>query len=195
MSHLWNFVSFDKKCFDSLFGAKTQAAYETIIAADAAANGVDELDDEEELALCRRLSEQGIFYDGLDEYSADQLDEIICCLFSPDGLEEELNIEYESPDGVHYSTITELVSRLPPATSPNLSQLLNGLRYGTNTLQGNYLILSPEQQQTLLGEIKQAYAAAVTWSDEVHRDITQECLIDVLETIINKGRYCFAHQG
>lgn len=147
------------------------------------------------MPLCQRLAERGIDYRGLDGESAELLDELLGQLFSPDGLEEALDLQYESPDGVHYRTIKELISRLPAGQARQLPLLINGHRYGTTQHEGNYLILSPQEQQALLQEIEQAYDAASDWSDEEHRDITQDCLIDVLQTIIEQDRYCFARQG
>jgi hypothetical protein len=194
MSYLWHFASFNNESFNKIIGSGSADAEQLII--DAVTWDEWHNDMSVVTQLAAHLVACGADYSELNEDNAEILDEIVKMLFSPEGLEEQFGLEYESPDGIHYTTIAELIERNGgEENSPCLKLLKKGRRLDGSKCIGDYLILEPKEIQALLEEAQKAFNANINWSDEAHKTIAKECLIDVLNKIKEKGKYLVGIQG
>jgi hypothetical protein len=192
MSYAWSFHSFSIPKFQHYFGHASLQEVEEMVA--AATWEEREYGDEENPTdlepierIVRRVATGGISYAGLSSDDARTLDECIAVLFSPEGLEEQLEIGPESPDGVHPTIIEELLRRAEGRVELRyLPMLRHGWRYGGNDLavRCEYVLLHPEHLQPLADEISSVVALPLPWSEGHVPEVVDECLVQVLQAVI-----------
>ncbi|MCE9555666.1 MAG: hypothetical protein K8T91_20140 [Planctomycetes bacterium] len=194
MSHLWSFQSFAQPKLDALVGSGDAEAEKAVI------EGVtwDEWGDMVMIeGLARNLVRSGANYEGLTSKESKTLDEIIAMLFSPEGLEERLEVEYESPDGVHPAVIQELLNRSPdPRELRMLPFLESGRRLGESAPSDcEYCIFSPTEVQTLHREVEQIMSLPSAWSEDYMPDLVKEWILDLLAAVRDKKKALAALLG
>lgn len=197
MSYLWHFYSYSKPALDAVVGSKDAEIEQTVVEA-VTWDDWDEGNTADMERLGRRLIESTAPYEGLPEADAKTLDEVIKMLFSPEGLEEQLEIEPESPDGVHESVIEELISRGGPAIKPALLPILQkrGRRYGQSTpTLCEYCLLDTTEVCMLQQEVTELRSSSMPWSDPAIAAVVDECLLAPLESAKAKGKSLFGHLG
>jgi hypothetical protein len=196
MSYAWTFHSFSLEKFQRYFGQASPQEVEEMVAAATwqelgSGNDEDAADLEPIEETVRRIATHGISYEGLSSDDARTLDECIAVLFSPEGLEEQLEISHESPDGVHPTIVEELLRRAEGRLELRyLPVLRQGWRYGSGDLAANcqYVLLHPEHLQPLADEIAEVIALPLPWSENSLPGIVEECLSQVLQTVIAKNK-------
>jgi hypothetical protein len=110
MSSRWSFYSFSKPRWDAIFGGGLQGAEDEIVQSatwDRSAGN----DEQVSIRLAQTIVRRGISYRGLSAAEADELDAIIAGFFCPEGLEDLLGYDYESPDGLSMVVVDALVDR------------------------------------------------------------------------------------
>lgn len=138
----------------------------------------------------RCIATGGISYAGLSPDDARMLDDCIAVLFGPEGLETQLEIRPESPDGIRPRTIEELLRRAEGRLDLRyLPMLRHGKRYGASDLAVScqYVLLHPEELQPLAEEIASVVALPLPWSESYVPDVVDKCLVQVLQTVILKN--------
>jgi hypothetical protein len=122
------------------------------------------------------------------------LDTIVMGFFCPEGLEECLGFEYESPDGLHLSVVKELIARGKGEELPFLSLLTTGRRLngrGVPDVDSRYLVLTPDEVSQLRAETQHLLEGPARWSAPSVPLVTRNCLLDVLTSVVAKNR-CLA---
>jgi hypothetical protein len=192
MSYAWSFHSFSIQKFQHYFGhASPQEVEEMVAAATWEEREYGENEDAADLEpierAVRRVATGGISYAGLSTDDARTLDECIAVLFSPEGLEQQLEIGHESSDGVHPTIIEELLRRAEGHVELRyLPGLRHGWRYGATDLAVSceYVLLHPEHLQPLADEVASVVALPLPWSEGYVPEIVDECLVQVLQAVI-----------
>jgi hypothetical protein len=110
MSAGWSFYSFSGPRWDAVFGGGLQGAEDQVIQSATWDRSVRN-DEQVSIRLARTIVRSGISYRGLSAAEADELDAIIAGFFCPEGLEDLLGYDYESPDGVSMAVVNALVDR------------------------------------------------------------------------------------
>ncbi|HLM58708.1 MAG TPA: hypothetical protein VK422_21570 [Pyrinomonadaceae bacterium] len=187
MSYSWSFHSFSEEAFRNVFGGSSPERAGEFLRSATSAGGVSPAI----APAARSMLTSGISYLGVSRDAARAMDEAIKFAFSPEGLEAELGIEHLSPDGIHPSTIAELVRRLD-APAPLLSCLLRGRRFGqTEPADCGYCIFRPDEISAVLNETRGAFAASAPWSAEYMPELLRECLVEPFEAAESAGRPVF----
>ena len=143
----------------------------------------------EEVVRC--VATGGLSYSGLTAEQAAMLDQRLMVLFSPEGLEAQLEIEPESPDGVHPSIIEELLQRAQGRVELSyLPVLLHGWRHGVGDLTAKceYVLLYPEHLPPLAAEIDAVVKLALPWSESYVPEVVDKCLVQVVRNVIPKQK-------
>jgi len=203
MSYAWSFQSFSFDKFQHYFGHARAAEVEEMVTAatwEAREEGDDEAGTDLEAmeVVVRRVATSGLSYAGLSGDEARILDDCIAVLFSPEGFEEQLEIEHESPDGVHPTIIEELLRRAEGRVELRyLPVLRHGWRYGAGDLEAHceYALLQPEHLQPLADEIATVVALPSPWSGSHVPEVVDECLAQVLKTVVPKKKGLAAFLG
>jgi hypothetical protein len=229
----WMIKTFDRARWDRLFGGGDPDAEQKIVDAmlwendgyfdDDAANlqpgpNRDQVlgsrEGQQAQTLARHLARTGFTYEGLGAAQQVQLDELGCHLGSPEGLGDELGVQWHSPDFFHQSVASELFDRTGnnPSWSSRISffglmgrqpprlpvrylpLLLTGRRFGTEaeptkSYAAYYVILSPAEVVALKREAEMARDASIPWRDKWGRTTTEEYLLAPLSEVIASGRW------
>jgi hypothetical protein len=199
MSYLWSFYSYDPVEYQRYLtgqGALSQENALALLDWDAEAFGGSDAVE----WLASHLSLSGLSYEGLVDIAPGQLDAVVPALFSPEGLERELAVEPESPEGVHSSAFSELVARCASTDRP--ARLLTILARGGRRANGEepqaaceYCLLSPDEVKTMLGEVDVAFSVDTPWSAAYQPQLVDECLRQVLRRVVAKGKALAALLG
>lgn len=168
MSAAWSFCSVDPQKWDALVAGRSNIQESDIVESATWDDAYENTPLWESLA--RRIAAGGITYDGLISSQALELDSIIYGFFSPEGLEKQLDIEYESPEGVHISTVQSLLAKPgkgllarifgkpePPTQLSLLPVLLTGRRLNGKTdmnLDERYVVFSSSELPVFHDEAK-----------------------------------------
>jgi hypothetical protein len=115
MSTRWNFHSFAGPRWDAVFGGGLPGAEDHVIQSVTWDRTIWK-DEQVPIGLAQTIVRNGISYDGLSAQEADLLDAIIVGFFCPEGLEDLLGLEYESPDGLSMAVVEALVERAAEAS-------------------------------------------------------------------------------
>lgn len=194
MSYLWHFYSFSKPALDRVIGSGTEDSKTLVVDAVTWDEWHNDMSKVKEIAI--GIVDRGVNYAALSEKDREILDEIIKLIFGPEGLWEHLEVEPESPEGIHWNTINELIQRAGGEEKAKYLRLLkNGRRLDSSDYAGNYVILSPEEVSALLEEAAQAYNAMQKWSNDEDKEIAKECLLNVLMKVRQKGKHLVGIQG
>jgi len=182
MSYLWNFKSFSWPKFEAIVGSG-DSSHEQLVVEAVTWDDWGDMDVIERLA--RVLVRSGPSYDSLSSEEATDMDDLVSMLFGPEGLEEELEIEYESPDGLHPSVVKELLDRARDRVEVHYLPILNGgRRLGlTELTHCEYCLLRATEVSALRKEVEQVVALPVSWSESYVPDLIDECLVSVLKTV------------
>ncbi len=194
MSYLWSFSSFDPARFTRLLGPRpglNEDDFRDML-------GWDDLDAQDRVVmgkLISHLATSGFTYAGLDHRMVQGLDAVVPILFSPEGLEAELDIRAVSDRGVHPSVLKELLRRAAGAglDAPLLTLLETGGRR-TNAKDVataepcEYCILQPKEAVALLAEVHVAAELDAPWSSADVLEIVERGLIDALERVTLRNR-------
>jgi len=192
MSYAWSFQSFSVEKFKHYFGHATPEEVEAMVAAatwQEKADG-DTVDLRPIEEVVRRVATSGLTYAGLTPEQAKILDQRLMVLFSPEGI-EDLEIEPESPDGVHPNIIQELIQRAQGRVELRcLPVLVHGWRHGEDSLAAKceYVILYPEILPMLAAEIEAVVKLPLPWSEDYVPEVVDECLLQVIRTVIPKKK-------
>ncbi len=194
MSYAWSFNSFAPANLQSIFGGGDSDMEAEIVEA-AMEEGLGEE------ALIERLAhilvQSKTPYAQLSVKEASALDELIAFLFTPEGLEEQLDVQPESPDFVHPSIIDELISRAAGRATLRLLPLLqSGRRLGESEPSDcAYCILSSAEVAQLQREVQQVMPLTVAWTEDYMPTVVQECLLDVLANVRDEQKALAAVLG
>lgn len=174
MSYLWSFHAFDADRLVTLFadprGEPTRRLLD-LTRWDGA--GFD--DPAYAATIAADFVRSGLSYDGLDAGATRVADGVVMLIFSPEGFEEELQVEHISPDGVHPTVIKELLGRTQRARL--LPTLVAGRRAGQEQSSDcEYCVLSPDEVTNLLEEIAEGMSAPGPWSTGYGAEVLDECL-------------------
>lgn len=194
MSYMWNFYSFSSLKFDAIAGSGDAGHEELIV--DAVT--WDDWGDMEAIErLAKAFVRSGPSYDTLSKDDASIMDGLIAMLFSPEGLEEELEIEPESPDGLHPSVVDEMIRRAEGQIELQLFPILNGgRRLGSDgPVHCEYFLLSCDEVGVLRSEVEQILALPGSWSESNVPDLINECLLDVLKEVEAKPKSLMGSLG
>ena len=110
--------------------------------------------------------------------------------FCPEGLEEELEVEYESPDFVAPAIVQEMLARAEGKIDPRYLRILErGRRYGQREHPpiNHYFLLRPEEVERFAGEMRRLYELPAPWDDADVAGIVSHCLLDDFETVAKQG--------
>src|SRR5215467_7238369 len=129
MSSQWYFYSFSKERWDAIFGGGLEGAEEKVIQSVTWDRGAWN-DERVPIRLAQTIVKKGISYDGLSARQAEYLDKVITGFFCPEGLEDLLRYEPESPEGLSTSIVNALVDRAGNATL--VHYLLIGRHYNAS---------------------------------------------------------------
>jgi hypothetical protein len=110
MSTRWSFYSFDRPRWDAIFGGGLEGAEDQVIQAVIWDRSVRR-DEQVLIRLAQTIVSSGISYRGLSAEEADDLDAIIVGFFCPEGRQDLLGYDNESPDGLSMAVVDELVDR------------------------------------------------------------------------------------
>lgn len=214
MTVAWSFYSFSKDRWDAIFGGGLEGAEAAVVqSATWDEDAWPEADREPRVRIARRIVRNGISYAGLSRKERELLDEMFLGFFCPEGLEELLGFEYESPDFVRMVLVDAVLARVAPRfKSPLLVRLFGrdgaagtvrllpllatGRRLnGSGKPRDPYLILSPEEVSQLHGEMGQAVSAPAPWPGAGWEESARRCLLDVFARVREKrkwlaGRFC-----
>ncbi len=181
MSISWSFVSISPDAAAKVFGPGDRDMIDAIRDALSWEHLYDaKLVEQYANAICsRELSETPL--DGMD---FETYGDVMCALLSPEGLEQLLQLESESPDFISRRTFEELASQCQ--SEGRESQLQ---RFVSNKL---VLILSKDDMETLKDEAQQAIDSDKEWSDDVNLSSVKEDLIDVMDGILKKEKIAVA---
>lgn len=182
MSYLWHFKSFSWTKLDGIVGGGDSSHEQLVV---EAVTWDDWGDMEVVERLARVLVRSGPSYDRLSSEEASVMDGLISMLFCPEGLEEELEIEYESPDGLHPSVVKELLDRAGDSVEIQYLPILNGgRRLGlTELTHCEYCLLCATEVSALRQEVEQVIALPGSWSESYVPDLIDECLVSVLKIV------------
>lgn len=197
MSIAWSFYSFDWSRWQSIFGGGGEDAERCVVESVTWDEGIYK-DVDAAVRIARQIVASGLSYEGLSPPEAKTLDKIVAGFFCPEGLEECLGFEYESPDGLSLNIVNELIARRASAEFPFLSLLTTGRRLnggGIPDVYSRYLILTQEEVSQLRAETEHLLHDPAPWSSPVVLQIACACLLDVLTSAAAKnkclaGRYC-----
>lgn len=189
MSYLWWFASFSKSQLDAVVGSADSSMEEAVIETAT----WDDFDDDEiaeRTRLARHLVRSRDVYDGLTDEEVKIMDAIVSGLFCTEGLEQELWLEYESPEGLHPSVIVEMLKRAKGKLDVSLLPILrSGRRLGqTSPTMCEYCVLNVEEIPALRGEVEAILALPGEWSAPYVAEEIEECLRSVLANVENKNK-------
>ncbi|MGH9857862.1 MAG: hypothetical protein ACRD4B_08465, partial [Acidobacteriota bacterium] len=139
MSYAWWFYSFSPEKFQAIFGQATDEQQKQLI--DSVTwNGRD---DPVAVNMVRNITRNGISYNDLSPKESSVLDEIVKLSMTPEGIADLLEVEPESPEGLHPSVITELLQRVEEKNAQSILCLfLRGRRVGAiETSDCEYIVL------------------------------------------------------
>ena len=148
--------------------------------------------------IARQIVANGLSYKGLSPAEAKTLDKIVTGFFCPEGLEECLGFEYESPDGLHLNVVKELIERSRDVNLPFLNLLTTGRRLndgGVPDARNRYLILTPAEVLQLRAETQHLLDVPTSWSSTSVSETVRSCFLNVLSSVASKhrslaGRHC-----
>jgi hypothetical protein len=190
VSYLWSFVTFDADRLLGLFGDPAGAATARLVeltASDGA--GFDDAAHAADVAT--RFAGSGLSYEGLDARDARVADGLVMLIFSPEGFERDLAVEYLSDEGVHPLEINELLARVPDARL--LPALILGRRAGEDeTSRCEYCVLAPDELGVLLQEIDSGLADDRPWPTAYGRATVQDHLRSPIERAVEQGSWVYA---
>jgi len=153
MSYLWSFATFDANRLLALFADPSGAATARLVELTAwEGAGFD--DPVHAADVAARFAGSGLSYEGLDARDARVADQLVMVMFSPEGFEPDLAVEYLSAEGVHPLEINELLARVPDARL--LPVLILGRRAGQLLDRGRKLLRTGRD---LFGRLSPAAAA------------------------------------
>ncbi len=189
MSYNWAFYSMPYQTFNKVVGGG-DPDIETRAIEAVTWEKLYKGDDEQIVCrLARSVIRNGIDYALLHEKEALMLDEVVRALFSSEGLAEDLELDPESPDGLHPSIVEELLSAAGNHELRLLPILTAGRRFRTTAPSScEYCILSTEEVSDLLSEVEQIITQAPKWSADYVPDVINECLCEPLASAKEKGR-------
>ena len=195
MSYLWHFQTFSLPKLQSYLGSDDQSKQDALLNAVLWDDLGEEGDELEKAA--RRIATQGLDYTGLDADEAEMTDEIVKMLPTPEGLEQEIELEYESDDGLHPNVVDELVKRAGASAGLSILPLLqSGRRYGqAQPANCEYCIFDLDELATLQGEVEQAMAQPGDWSASYVPEVIKECLLTPVHAARSKGKALFGLLG
>jgi len=207
MSMMWGFYSYSQARFDAFFGGGEPNAAQQILDALASAHGDDDEEDEddedgdeEDDAPCTSAESlkwaDRITRHGISREDVQGMDDVFQSLFSPDGLWEQLEMESESPDGLHPSVVAEMQQFADAESFSLLTVLDGGRRYGeTDDADCDYCFLSVAECEQLLSGVRQILAKGGPWSDRWMPKVIEECLAGPLQAAVSKKRPLFGTLG
>jgi hypothetical protein len=186
---MWSFYSYSPVQFASFFGSNQTDAVGQVVDAVTWDEGAWE-DVDAASSLAETIAMHGIRYTGLSDEEARMLDDMIPMLFSPQGLAEQLEVEAESPDGLHPSVVKELIRVGGKSASANLLRILvAGRRFGEQIPSDcGYCFLSTAETGGLLTEVRGVLAVGGPWSSSAVPEIVESCLAGVLESATKQQR-------
>jgi hypothetical protein len=174
LSYLWSFHSFDADRLATLF-ADPRDAPTTHVLELTQWEGAGFDDPEYAATIAAEFVGSGLSYEGLDARATRVADEVVMLIFSPEGFEEELQVEHISPDGLQPTHIKELLGRTERAHI--LPLLVAGRRAGQEQSSDcEYCVLSPDEVTTLLEEVDEGMSAQRPWSIDYGAELLDECL-------------------
>jgi hypothetical protein len=184
---LWHFKSFNYAKFSFLDEATVRSALLWDEGAFYDTKAVER--------LAAHIAAHGITYDSLSESDSELLDQLILSIFSPEGIQSVLEVEPESPDGVHPTVIREMLKHGVDAKV--LPWLLNGRTHNSQSRSAvcNYIILTPEEVAQLFAECRSLLNREVKWSQPYIPETVRECLVEPLESIHSKGKHAVGILG
>lgn len=195
MSLLWHFQSLSRTRFDAFVSNQDGRS----IAMLTRLLGRDETLERHPHAhaLIERFPHQGLGYDDLNAGQIEALDSFICALFGPEGLEDEFELEFESPEGVSPVIIDLMLVRgaghVPIKILPALKQ---GRRLGkAHTAPCGYCLLTQPELGELQNEIRQILQLPTPWPELYLPMKIYENLLAVFATIETKQKDCIALLG
>jgi len=215
MSARWSFYSFSRPRWDAIFGGGLQAAEDQVIQSATWDRNVRN-DEQVSIRLARMIVRSGISYRGLSVAEADELDAIITGFFCPEGLEDLLGHDYESPDGLSMAVVNALIDRSAqpleqasrrsrvvdeePAAAPSLLQHLKvGRRHNgagaavpdemTPNPSNRYLILDTEEIFRFHNQVAWVINRPLPWPHSALEATARQCLLEVLASAQKKGRW------
>jgi hypothetical protein len=190
VSYLWSFQSFDADHLATLFADPREeptARLLELVQGDGA--GFD--DPTLAAKVAAAFVGSGLSYEGLDARAARIADGVVMLIFSPEGYEDELEVEHISPDGVHPSLIKELLGRTERAEV--LPLLVSGRRAGQEDPSDcEYCVLSPDEVATLLEEVEAGLSSQRPWSTDYGAEVVDECLREPMRgaEAVRRWVYC-----
>jgi hypothetical protein len=141
----------------------------------------------------------GLNYNGLVPDQARTLDAVVEHLsYEECPVREELQMEMESPDGVHSSVLEETISRGRGCCQCRILPLLleGGRRIGSRDGRHcEYCLLTPDEVEVARVEAECCLRSGGDWSDPGIRDVVSDCLADVFKVISEKGKAAFCSLG
>lgn len=189
MSYLWSFHSFNADRLLTLFAdpqGEPTARLLDLTRWDGA--GFD--DPENAATVASAFVGSGLSYEGLDAEATQVADQVVMLIFSPEGFENDLEVEHISPDGVHPSVIEELLGRTERARV--LPMLVSGRRAGQDAPSGcEYCVLSPAEVSALLDEVDEGVSVPRPWLIEYASDVVEEDLRQPLRLASETGRWVY----
>ena len=213
MSIQWWLHSFPESNWNSLVAGGDAGAAAAI---RASADCEDDFDADPELTrqLVDAIASRGISYRSLDERTAERMDELVCRLFSPEGLAEFLGLEHESPDGLDRNIVEEALRRLQQRPTPSFfKRLFSGERvpspprflplFVTGRRVGGgqpcpdavHFVLSRQEVSELRAEVEATLALRKYWSRSDHEFAARELLLAPLHAVEQKGHMLVARLG
>src|SRR6185369_441911 len=108
------------------------------------------------------------------------------------GLWEQLEMESESPDGLHPSVVEEIFPFADAETNTLLPILEGGRRYGeAKVTDCDYCFLSVAECERLLSGLRRVLSQDRHWTDDWVPDVIDECLAGPLQAAVSKKRPLF----
>jgi hypothetical protein len=189
MSYLWSFATFDADRLLALFADPAGAATARLVELTAwEGAGFD--DPVHAADVAARFAGSGLSYEGLDARDARVADQLVMVMFSPEGFEPDLAVEYLSAEGVHPLEINELLARVPDARL--LPVLILGRRAGQDeTSRCEYCVLAPDELGALLREIDRGLADDRPWPTAYGRATVQDHLRQPIQRALEMGSWVY----
>lgn len=191
MSSNWYLYSFDQNRWDSLFGGGNPEHAEALVAELTDEQNFDFEDPDAAAAVARKLVREGFTAGGFDEEEMEIVECIPSAIFrGTSELRSLVNGEPESPEGTTWQMLKELMKRAEGHVEPKMIRLLtNGRSLADSEYDnGEYVILSPNEVQSLHEELQQIVSLDVEWSDEEFPPYIQRELLEPIQSTATAGR-------
>jgi hypothetical protein len=195
VSSLWHFQSFSRRRFDAFVSnedGRSTAMLSSLCSRDEFLRQHPQAH-----TVIERFPQSGLMYDELNAQQSEALDWFICALFGPLGLEDELELEFESPEGVAPVTIDVLLNRSAGTALVSILQVLKeGRRFGqTANSPCGYCLLTQSELVEIHNEIQQILKLQIPWPDPALPAKIYENLLAVFASIKSKQKECVALLG